>query len=248
MKVDIEQGADIDYRDKSENNKAPIHYAAEKGNLQMLILLIKKGASVNITDNSGLTPLHYAAKNNRTMCVSYLYDHNAITYIKSNSGKTPLQYALDYGKTNSTTYLEGMEGLGVFIPVEISARIFLEEGIVYMNYLRDYRKAIRSFSEAIMRDKTGRCYTKMSGTAYIYKGMAYVFLDKLDNAIIEFKNAIKFNPDYEVAYANLGNAYERKGDKISALKYFNKAFLIAKKKDMYDLMIDLNVRIVNLKK
>jgi ankyrin repeat protein len=38
-----------------------LHYAAYDGNIEVVKLLIKKGAYVNATDYDGYTPLHKAA-------------------------------------------------------------------------------------------------------------------------------------------------------------------------------------------
>src|SRR4051794_2801654 len=41
--------------------RPPLHYAAEKGNIETMRVLVQLGADVNSADIDGCTPLHYAA-------------------------------------------------------------------------------------------------------------------------------------------------------------------------------------------
>ena len=54
-------------------------------------------------------------------------------------------------------------------------------------------------------------------------GNAYKDLGKIDEAIIKYETAIKFKPDYAVAYYSLGNAYELARDHLNAIKNFGEA-------------------------
>jgi hypothetical protein len=56
----IKYGADVNARGEFTNNKAPLHYAVEKGWLKMVAVLLRNGASPNIEDDFGRTPLYGA--------------------------------------------------------------------------------------------------------------------------------------------------------------------------------------------
>ncbi len=45
-----------------KNNVAPLHYAARYDHDDIVKLLIKHGANLNIKAEDGLTPLHYCAR------------------------------------------------------------------------------------------------------------------------------------------------------------------------------------------
>lgn len=62
--ADVEQllqqpGCSVDQR--GGEGETALHWAADRGHLAVLRLLLSSGADVNATDADGLTPLHYAA-------------------------------------------------------------------------------------------------------------------------------------------------------------------------------------------
>lgn len=59
VKMLLETGR-VDVKKKNETGRQAIHYAASKGNLEILSLLLQSGASVNARDKYGETPLHRA--------------------------------------------------------------------------------------------------------------------------------------------------------------------------------------------
>jgi ankyrin repeat protein len=56
----IEKGASVNA--VTTDNKTPLHWASERGNLETVELLIEKGASVNAVTTDNQTPLHWASK------------------------------------------------------------------------------------------------------------------------------------------------------------------------------------------
>lgn len=58
-------------------SKTPLHFAAEKGHLDIVTLLIDKGANINSRDSNNCTPLHIAAKYGRFCVVKYLINKGA---------------------------------------------------------------------------------------------------------------------------------------------------------------------------
>ncbi|XP_064395739.1 uncharacterized protein LOC135342805 [Halichondria panicea] len=49
-----------------------LHWACDRGNLNMVKLLVKRGADVNIEDTDNQTPLHYAVSCDHHAVISYL--------------------------------------------------------------------------------------------------------------------------------------------------------------------------------
>ncbi len=93
----------IKYVDK--NRKAALHEAvylckSEKGkknSLNIVKILIKYGANVNVKDNSGWTPLHIAAWYSDLDIVKYLVEKGADVNAKDNLGQTPLHISTNKG-------------------------------------------------------------------------------------------------------------------------------------------------------
>ncbi len=67
----IKQGADVN-KITSMMKWSPLYYAVEKGNFEMVKLLIVAGAKVNIRDRCRRTPLNYAIKSYHTEIIDLL--------------------------------------------------------------------------------------------------------------------------------------------------------------------------------
>ncbi|MEM1598787.1 MAG: ankyrin repeat domain-containing protein [Pyrobaculum sp.] len=71
----MERGADVNARDG--RGQTPLHKAAESGNLDAVVLLIKLGAEVDAEDDAGKTPLCVAVENCRDRVFAYLLQNGA---------------------------------------------------------------------------------------------------------------------------------------------------------------------------
>ena len=73
----------------------PLGYAARTGDLEIVKLLVKTGASVDVAENpGGWTPLLQATDQHHADVVRFLLEHGANPNIKTRLGKTPLRVAL----------------------------------------------------------------------------------------------------------------------------------------------------------
>lgn len=85
-----------------------IHFAAQKGHLEVVRSLLSSGASAKSSTRKGLTPLHYAVQGSQLELVKYLVRKGASLTIKTKSGKTPIDLA---GNEEIRSYLEECEKL-----------------------------------------------------------------------------------------------------------------------------------------
>lgn len=83
----IESGVPVNLKDSE--GRTPLHWAVDRGHLNMTELLVSRNADVDAKDNEGQTSLHYAAMCEREAIAEYLVKQNADIGIKDNEGSTP---------------------------------------------------------------------------------------------------------------------------------------------------------------
>lgn len=74
--------------------RTALHYAAYDNDLELLSILIKKGAKIEAQDEFGLTPLHRAAYWNNIEAVQFLIESGADLTVTDNCGSTVLHQAV----------------------------------------------------------------------------------------------------------------------------------------------------------
>ena len=72
----------------------PLHYACQKGYLQLTELLLRYGADPNMENADMLTPLHRAARFNQPDCAALLIKYGAFVDAPDIAGWTPLREAI----------------------------------------------------------------------------------------------------------------------------------------------------------
>lgn len=80
--------------------ETPLHRAVRAGHLDIVRLLVKLGADVNMNAHTpeGYTPLHEAARNGHTEVAAYLIESGASPLQKAENGETPIETARAAGK------------------------------------------------------------------------------------------------------------------------------------------------------
>ena len=124
LKILIAHNADIDIR--TVHGKCPLHVAASpkvhRDHVEIMQLLLDKGANPNARDKNDSTPLHhsswwkraknYPATQGTVEGTRLLLKHGALVDVKDNEGRTPMQLALEHGHNDIVTCLSGHSAMG----------------------------------------------------------------------------------------------------------------------------------------
>ena len=86
----LEKGADVNYKEKIVLGHTPMTIAAAWGHTEVVKLLLDHGASVDQQDNDGISALQCAASTTKSEMVKLLLDRGADVNHRDNSGRTPL--------------------------------------------------------------------------------------------------------------------------------------------------------------
>jgi ankyrin repeat protein len=85
------------YVDQDAGGYRALHLAANRGEVEILKMLLNHGATLDATDAGGLTAISHAAFAGRSEAVAFLISKNAMLNTADMSGKTPLYYACEQG-------------------------------------------------------------------------------------------------------------------------------------------------------
>jgi ankyrin repeat protein len=87
----------------------PIHVAAEKGWVEMVLLLLEHGADVNRSNVFGWVALHFAASKGNADILKILLDFGASTQFKNRHGQTAFELSAAKGFINCANLLQDKE-------------------------------------------------------------------------------------------------------------------------------------------
>ncbi|XP_042388425.1 acyl-CoA-binding domain-containing protein 2-like isoform X1 [Zingiber officinale] len=90
----VANGASVNSRDSE--GRTPLHWAVDRGHIDVVQTLLDKNADVNAKDIEGQTPLHYAALCDREEIGMLLVQHKADPYMKDNDDSSPLDLATQW--------------------------------------------------------------------------------------------------------------------------------------------------------
>ena len=103
-KLLIEKGADV-----NKTGWTPLHYAATKGHVEVMKLLLEMHAYIDAESPNGTTPLMMAAHYGTPLATKLLLDEGADPTPKNEKGLSALDFALNGPEKNSVELVE--EGL-----------------------------------------------------------------------------------------------------------------------------------------
>ena len=101
----LQQKIDINGKNKKEENTA-LMMASYNGKKDVVAILVKNGANLNLQDIYGDTALFYATTKNEKEIVQILLEHGANPNIKTKKSYSPLGYAKSNGNHEIIEILE----------------------------------------------------------------------------------------------------------------------------------------------
>jgi ankyrin repeat protein len=99
----IAEGANVELQDVGGHS--PLHLAASRGQLSVVMLLLEAGANKNVRNKYGNTPLHFAASSGQLSVVTLLLEAGANMNVRNKHGTTPLHSAALSGQLSMVTLL-----------------------------------------------------------------------------------------------------------------------------------------------
>ena len=99
----MKQNFSIDVKDNS--GKTILHYASEKGLLDVVKQVVGKKPNINMQTPEGWTPLHLASVNSHFPVIEFLVNQGADVNIKDKEGVTPLYFAVGSGNKHAVALL-----------------------------------------------------------------------------------------------------------------------------------------------
>ncbi|XP_008050241.1 LOW QUALITY PROTEIN: ankyrin repeat domain-containing protein 66 [Carlito syrichta] len=100
---------DPNYKDVDWNDRTPLHWAAIKGQIEMMHLLIEYGARPCLVTDVGWTPAHFAAESGHLKVLKTLHALHAAIDAPDFFGDTPKRIAQIYGQKTCMAFLENAE-------------------------------------------------------------------------------------------------------------------------------------------
>ncbi|KAJ8005494.1 hypothetical protein DPEC_G00118540 [Dallia pectoralis] len=94
-----------DINQPNKHGTPPLLIAAGCGNIQIISVLIRKGADMQVHDKSGANAIYYAGRHGHVETLRFLHENNCPLDVQDKSGETALHVAARYGNVDVIQYL-----------------------------------------------------------------------------------------------------------------------------------------------
>uniref|UniRef100_A0A8D0A3B0 Death-associated protein kinase 1 n=1 Tax=Sander lucioperca TaxID=283035 RepID=A0A8D0A3B0_SANLU len=94
-----------DVNQPNKHGTPPLLIAAGCGNIQIIEVLMRKGAEIQAHDKSGANAIYYAARHGHVETLKFLHDKKCPLDVQDKSGETALHVAARYGNSHTETPL-----------------------------------------------------------------------------------------------------------------------------------------------
>uniref|UniRef100_A0A669C7P4 non-specific serine/threonine protein kinase n=1 Tax=Oreochromis niloticus TaxID=8128 RepID=A0A669C7P4_ORENI len=94
-----------DVNQPNKHGTPPLLIAAGCGNIQIIEVLMRKGAEIRAHDKSGANAIYYAARHGHVETLRFLHEKKCPLDVQDKSGETALHVAARYGNVDVVSYL-----------------------------------------------------------------------------------------------------------------------------------------------
>uniref|UniRef100_A0A7N8XXS4 non-specific serine/threonine protein kinase n=1 Tax=Mastacembelus armatus TaxID=205130 RepID=A0A7N8XXS4_9TELE len=94
-----------DVNQPNKHGTPPLLIAAGCGNIQIIEVLMRKGADIQAHDKSGANAIYYAARHGHVETLKFLHEKKCPLDVQDKSGETALHVAARYGNVDVVSYL-----------------------------------------------------------------------------------------------------------------------------------------------
>ncbi|KAM4578285.1 death-associated protein kinase 1 [Fundulus diaphanus] len=94
-----------DVNQPNKHGTPPLLIAAGCGNIQIIEVLMRKGAEIQANDKSGANAIYYAARHGHVETLKFLHEKKCPLDVQDKSGETALHVAARYGNVDVVSYL-----------------------------------------------------------------------------------------------------------------------------------------------
>lgn len=94
-----------DINQPNKHGTPPLLIAAGCGNVQIIDVLMRKGAEIQALDKSGANAIYYASRHGHVETLKYLHEKKCPLDVQDKSGETSLHVAARYGNVDVVQYL-----------------------------------------------------------------------------------------------------------------------------------------------
>lgn len=94
-----------DVNQPNKHGTPPLLIAAGCGNIQIIEVLMRKGAEIQAHDKSGANAIYYAARHGHVETLKFLHEKKCPLDVQDKSGETALHVAARYGNVDVVSYL-----------------------------------------------------------------------------------------------------------------------------------------------
>ncbi|XP_055017904.1 death-associated protein kinase 1 [Boleophthalmus pectinirostris] len=94
-----------DVNQPNKHGTPPLLIAAGGGNIQIIEVLMRKGAEIKAHDKSGANAIYYAARHGHVDTLRFLHEKKCPLNVQDKSGETALHVAARYGNVDVVSYL-----------------------------------------------------------------------------------------------------------------------------------------------